>query len=94
MADWKNPEDEELVRSSIRKNLDTAERVSKKNGTYLPFVYANYASRDQDPLAGYGTENLRKFKNTAKNYDPQAVFQTLWNEGWLVSKAVHRIPHR
>jgi hypothetical protein len=87
MADWKNPEDEELVRSSVRKILDTAERVSKKNGTYLPFVYANYASRDQDPLASYGIENLGKLKNIAKKYDPEAVFQTHQNGGWLVSKA-------
>jgi hypothetical protein len=87
MADWKNPEDEELVRNSVRKILDTAEKVSKKNGTYLPFVYANYASRDQDPLASYGTENLGKLKDIAKKYDPEAVFQTLQNGGWLVSKA-------
>ena len=87
MADWKTPEDEELVRNSVRKILDTAERVSKKNGTYLPFVYSNYASRDQDPLASYGTENLQKLKDIAKKYDPDAVFQTLQNGGWLVSKA-------
>lgn len=87
MADWKNAKDEELVRGSVRKILDTAEEVSKKNGTYLPFLYANYASRDQDPLASYGSENLQKLKDIAKKYDADAVFQTLQNGGWLVSKA-------
>jgi hypothetical protein len=87
MADWKNPEDEELVRNSVRKILDTAEKVLKTNGNYLPFVYANYASRDQDPLASYGRENLGKLKDIAKKYDPEAVFQTLQNGGWLLSKA-------
>jgi hypothetical protein len=87
MADWKIPNDEELVRESVRKIIDVAERVSKKNGTHLPFIYSNYASRDQDPLTSYGKENLMKLKHTAKKYDPHAVFQTLQNDGWLVSKS-------
>ncbi|OCK73798.1 6-hydroxy-D-nicotine oxidase [Lepidopterella palustris CBS 459.81] len=87
MADWKNAKDEELVRKSVRKILDTAEEVSKKNGTYLPFVYSNYASRDQDPLVSYGTENLQKLKDIAKKYDADSVFQNLQNGGWLVSKS-------
>jgi len=66
MADWKSASDEALVRSSVRKILDTAEPVSKKNGTWLPFMYSNYASWDQDSLASYGAENLQKLKDIAK----------------------------
>lgn len=38
-------------------------------------MYSNYASRDQDPLASYGVENLQKPKDIAKKYDVDAVFQ-------------------
>jgi hypothetical protein len=44
----------------------------------------------QDPLASYGKENLIKLKHTAKKYNPDAVFQTLQNDGWLVSKSRER----
>ena len=87
MADWKNPTDEERVRDSVRKIVDAAEDASKTNGTYLPFKYANYASRDQDPLASYGEENLRRLRDVARKYDPEEVFQRLLNGGWLLSRA-------
>lgn len=87
MADWKNASDEPFVRDSLKKIIDAAESVSKKNGTYLPFRYSNYSSRDQDPLSSYGQGNLQKLKDIAKKYDPEAVFQKLQNGGWLVSTA-------
>lgn len=51
MADWKNYRDEKFVREAVKKIVDKAELIANKNGTYLPFKYANYASRDQDPLS-------------------------------------------
>lgn len=87
MADYKQVEHEERVREGVRKIVDAAETTAKKNGTYLPYKYANYASRDQDPLASYGPENLQKLKNIALKYDPEGIFQTLQHGGWLVSKA-------
>jgi hypothetical protein len=86
MADWKNAKDENLVREACRNITETAERVAKKNGTYLPFIYSNYASRDQNPLASYGDENVEKLQVIARKYDPARVFQTLQNGGWLLSK--------
>lgn len=87
MADWTHAKDEEEMREASRKIVDTAETVAKKNGTYIPFVYSNYASRDQDPLASYGTENLKKLQDIALKYDSKGIFQTLQNGGWLVSRA-------
>jgi len=87
MADWNNQKDEEVVREACREVIETVESVAKKNGTYLPFVYSNYASRDQNPLASYGAENLAKLKEIALRYDPEGMFQTLQNGGWLLSRA-------
>jgi hypothetical protein len=50
-------------------------RCRRRMETYLPYMYSNYASRDQDPLASYGVENLQKPKDIAKKYDVDAVFQ-------------------
>jgi hypothetical protein len=46
----------------------------------------NDASRDQNPLASYGTTNVEKLENISKKYDPQRVFQKLQNNGFLLSK--------
>ncbi|KAJ5382261.1 FAD-binding type 2 [Penicillium concentricum] len=86
MLDWLNPEDEATMLTASRKIVDQAEAVAKKNGTYIDFKYSNYSSRDQDPLATYGSENLSKLRSVAKEVDPQGVFQKLQNDGWLLSK--------
>ncbi|KXG49321.1 FAD-binding, type 2 [Penicillium griseofulvum] len=86
MVDWSHPEDEATMLAASRKIIDQAEFVAKKNGTYLDFKYSNYSSRDQDPLAAYGSENLSKLRSVAKEVDPHGVFQKLQNDGWLLSK--------
>jgi hypothetical protein len=87
IADYQKAEHEERVHEAARKIVDAAEMTAKDNGTCLPFLYSNYASRDQDPLASYGAENLQKLKDIAQKYDPEGVFQKLQNGGWLLSKA-------
>ncbi|KAE8374065.1 hypothetical protein BDV26DRAFT_296330 [Aspergillus bertholletiae] len=84
-ADWKNAKDEERVREAVRKIVDVAESEAKQTGVHLPYLYSNYASRDQDPLASYGAENSNRLKEIALKYDPDGVFQKLQNGGWLLS---------
>ncbi|GLB13082.1 hypothetical protein AtubIFM61612_000481 [Aspergillus tubingensis] len=86
MADWKHAKDEDRVREAVRKIVDVAEATAKQAGAYLPYRYSNYASRDQDPLSSYGSENLARLKSIAAKYDPDEVFQKLQNGGWLLSK--------
>ena len=44
------------------------------------------SSRDQSPIAGYGADNVARLQATAEKYDPGRVFQTLQNDGFLLSK--------
>ena len=74
------------MREAVRKIVDAAESAAKRTGVYLPYKYSNYAARDQDPLASYGDENVRRLKEVARKYDPEGVFQELQNGGWLLSK--------
>ncbi|KAF2867471.1 hypothetical protein BDV95DRAFT_610863 [Massariosphaeria phaeospora] len=69
--------------------IETAARfstVGKANGSYLPFLYMNDATRDQSPLASYPAANIAKLKTIAQKYDPKGVFQKLQNDGFLLSK--------
>lgn len=86
MADWKDPKDEDAVRSACKTIADKCEEVAKKNRAILPFKCANYSSRDQNPLVTYGEANLLKLKEIALKYDPEEVFQKLQNGGWFVAR--------
>jgi hypothetical protein len=50
-------------------------------------MYMNDASRDQNPLASYGPESLEGLRQIALRYDPDQLFQTLQNGGFLLSRA-------
>lgn len=61
-------------------------KLSEERNEALPYLFMNDASRDQNPLAGYGTENVAKLKQIALKYDKQQVFQRLQNDGFLLSR--------
>ena len=46
----------------------------------------NYASRDENPHASYGEENVQMLKKAVLKYDLTRVFQRLQNSGFLLSK--------
>jgi hypothetical protein len=57
--------------------LERLQAEAVKRGLTSDFIYLNYASPWQDPLASYGAANLGRLRQVAKVYDPTAVFQTL-----------------
>lgn len=71
-------------------SIETTEHwktLGQERGLHLPFLFMNDASRDQDPLASYGQDNLAKLRRIARKYDPAQVFQKQQNGGFLLSKA-------
>ena len=60
---------------------DKWRELTEPRALYVPFVYMNDASRDQNPLASYGRNNLEKLRRIAKAYDGAEMFQRLQNGG-------------
>ncbi|KAL5050787.1 hypothetical protein BDW71DRAFT_194511 [Aspergillus fruticulosus] len=87
LADYTNPADTSRIQATMCKIVDTVEETAKKNGSYLPFRYANYAVPDQDPLVSYGEEKLSTLREVAEKYDPERIFQVLQNGGLAVHMA-------
>lgn len=87
LVDWVDEADDELVRSVSIELTEQWKTVSQERGLNIDYIYMNDASRDQNPLAGYGATNVDKLKKIAKKYDPNRVFQKLQNNGFLLSKA-------
>lgn len=87
LVDWTNPEFDAQARQVAIETTARWNQRAKERGVDLPFLYLNDASRDQNPLASYGAENLAKLKEIAVKYDPEKVFQESQNDGFLLSKA-------
>ncbi|KAJ8131493.1 hypothetical protein O1611_g2129 [Lasiodiplodia mahajangana] len=87
VVDWKNANDDDAVRSVSVNTGDSWKNLGQKRGLDLPHIFMNDASRDQNPLASYGEENLARLKEIALKYDKDQLFQKLQNGGFLLSKA-------
>jgi hypothetical protein len=57
---------------------------SKRRGLDIPYIFMNDASRDQNPIASYGSANVHKLKKIAEKYDPGEVFQNQQSGGFLL----------
>ncbi|KAI1347635.1 FAD-binding domain-containing protein [Xylaria sp. FL0043] len=87
VVDWEDATDDDEVRSVSIETSKAWEALGQYRSTFLPHIFMNDASRDQNPLASYGLENLTKLKQIALKYDGDGLFQKLQNDGFLLSKA-------
>jgi hypothetical protein len=82
----KSPRRRTLPRDWIQLDWES-ERLLGEIGAGSDYIYMNYAGQDQNPLRGYGEENLQHLKAIARKYDSTGVFQTRCPGGWKVSSA-------
>jgi hypothetical protein len=87
LIDWEREEDDDLVRSVSIETTKQWDKLAKERGIYLPFTYMDHSSRDQNPLASYGPENIARLKRISRKYDPSQAFQKLQKDGFLLSKS-------
>ncbi|KAK7952544.1 6-hydroxy-D-nicotine oxidase [Apiospora aurea] len=86
LVDWADPKDDEKVRSVSIETTEQWKKLGQERGLHIPFLYMNDASRDQNPLATYGAENIARLKEISLKYDPTQLFQKRQNGGFLLSK--------
>jgi hypothetical protein len=86
LIDWSSERDDEVVRQVSIDTTNHWELLGRERGLWLPHLFMNDASRDQNPIATYGYDNIAKLKEIALKYDPNQLFQTLQNSGFLLSK--------
>lgn len=86
LVDWNDANDDATVRAAPIAVTEKWKELGEMRGSYIPFLFMNDASRDQNPLAAYGSTNVKKLKAVSQKYDPSQLFQTLQNDGFLLSK--------
>lgn len=84
--DWQDANDDATVRAAPIATSEKWKELGEARDSYIPFLFMNDASRDQNPLASYGSANVEKLKAVSRKYDPSQLFQTSQNDGFLLSK--------
>ncbi|KAM0741159.1 hypothetical protein ACQRIT_004016 [Beauveria bassiana] len=65
-----------------RSFVYTVNKKQRDMGTYEPWIYLNYAWRDEQPFPHYGAENTALLATVSAAYDPAGVFQKLRKTGF------------
>lgn len=79
---WTKVEDEPKFFGAISNIVKAVKNEAKRRTLDNNFVYLNYASEHQDPIASYGPTNKKRLIDIAAKYDPAQVFQYLQPGGF------------
>jgi hypothetical protein len=74
---WLQSADDDRINKFSDKVKSRSLAAAAAKGKASPYLYMNYASPWQDPIAGYGSANKAKLKSISKKYDPRSVFEKL-----------------
>ncbi|RYP31763.1 hypothetical protein DL767_005583 [Monosporascus sp. MG133] len=83
---WDEESEDDKVLEAYARILSRAKAAGEKLGVNHRYIYQNYASQVEDPIAGYGPESKAKLLAVSQKYDPTGVFQTL-QPGYFKLKA-------
>lgn len=72
---WDLDSDNAKVEAALKKLEANTVALEKQKGIFNEFIYLNYAAGWQDPIRGYGKNNVEFLKSVSKQYDPSGVFQ-------------------
>ncbi|KAH7304282.1 FAD binding domain protein [Stachybotrys elegans] len=72
---WAKAEDDNLVRSTVRRALQEMDVAAAARGADHPYKFMNYCMEFQRPYNGCGEENLKLMQKASHKYDPDGLFQ-------------------
>ncbi|EZF78735.1 hypothetical protein H105_00196 [Trichophyton soudanense CBS 452.61] len=81
---------DEAALKAIQALGESVKRAAVSRGAHLSFLFMNDANYEQDVLSSYGPNNLARLRAMSRKYDPLQVFQSLQNDGFLLSKTKKR----
>lgn len=84
---WSKAKDDGLFKKIGQTTIDQIDKYARSINKANEYIYLDYADQKQNPLRSYGTANLRKLREVARKYDPEAVFQNLVPGGFKLDAA-------
>ncbi|POS71935.1 oxidoreductase [Diaporthe helianthi] len=83
-ASWTNGADDVLVERTLHNLLGAINKAAKELGALDPYIFANYAYKDQDVMGSYGAASLRKLNQVRDKVDPKRIFTQLVPGGYKI----------
>lgn len=74
---WSNAADDAAILKFFSTIIKQVKAEAQRKGLDNAYIYMNYASQFEDPIASYGAANVKKLLDISKKYDPAGVFQDL-----------------
>lgn len=74
LARWNNASDDDSMVAFSNNWVEKSTAAAKQAGKHHPWLYINYANKDQDPYGGCGKESLQRLRDIQKRVDPDGVF--------------------
>ena len=69
--------DDQCAHNATKSLHAKIEFAAKNDESYLPYLFMNDASYDQNVITHYGEANVRRMKAVQRKYDPNSIFQKL-----------------
>ncbi|KAG4030442.1 hypothetical protein MFRU_012g01760 [Monilinia fructicola] len=74
---WASIDDDSRIMAFAETCIARATALATQRNLWHPWLYQNYAARQQDVFPGYGRENHRRLIAISQTYDPDGVFVRL-----------------
>ncbi|KAI1456430.1 putative FAD-binding oxidoreductase [Annulohypoxylon moriforme] len=74
---WWFLDDDVTAHEAIRSLTNEVEEAATGQDSYLPYLFMNDASLDQQVIKHYGENNVQRLREVQQKYDPSEVFQRL-----------------
>lgn len=71
---WTEASDDAVLNDAAEKLMDAIENEARQLDGLDPFVYLNYADKNQDPIGSYGAASVRRLQAVQARVDPKGVF--------------------
>lgn len=84
---WDDDSQSKKIEKAASKLIQQISDLAKSKNQLNSWRYLNYALASQDPLGGYGSENVAKMKAASSKYDANGVFQKLVPGGYKLVNA-------
>jgi hypothetical protein len=82
----KTAEEEAIARPLLASYGAQMQKFAASKNGLVDWQFMNYADKEQDPLASYGSDNVEKIRAAARKFDPQGIFQTKAPGGFKISR--------
>jgi hypothetical protein len=88
-CEWPQDCSEDALAETLLNDLAlSAQQLARDEGLYLDYLCMSFASASQKVTRGYGRDCAERLNQAAKKYDPERVFQTLQNGGFLLPESL------